>query len=76
MSEMAIYKTRAGRYIVARYDRRQAQYVGHAVPAPIQGYVYTYGRTVDALVPLGVPTYASLAGARRALRQRYGRDGE
>jgi hypothetical protein len=55
-----IYKLKNGRFILAQWSERNAQFTACVTPAPFQGYCYSYARTPD-----GLP------GARRALKRDY-----
>lgn len=68
---MEIYKLKNGRFIIAEWRERNAQYIGHVSPSPWQGYCYSYARNLEALAGVGVTTYARRSDARRALKRRY-----
>lgn len=61
-----------GRWVVASWSHRQAQYTGHSPAgrrAMGQAYCYTAGRTLKALRSLGVPSYATPLEALRAIER-------
>jgi len=64
---MRIYRIGDGQYIIARWDERQAQYIGHAIPIPFKGYFYSYAPSLEALAAIGVLTYPTEYAAAAAL---------
>jgi hypothetical protein len=67
---MDIYETSDGRFLIARWDERNAQFTTTHVKDEVReantGFWYTYARSVDGLAPYAI-LYSTLAAARRAL---------
>ena len=69
---MSIYQLeRGGRtlYVRAQWDAQRAQFTSTDVPLSVAravtGYQYTFARSLEGLVAMGVRCYPSLAAARR-----------
>lgn len=72
---MDIYRMDSGRFIVAVWGEREAQYYGISRHQEREAsYDYTYARTLGGLCALGVPTYATARAARAARARREERD--
>jgi hypothetical protein len=66
-----VHRLPSGRWIAARWNERHAQWESTSLPASsrkhVQGYVKSFARTLEQLAGVGVSTYATRAGAVRAL---------
>jgi len=58
-----------GRWIVAAWDERGAQWKSSDLADPAATYCYSVGKTLGALAMLGIRTYPTAAKARAALRR-------
>lgn len=65
-----IQETDDGRYMIAAWSERQAQWQSSDLPKSRreQSYRYTYARSLIGLCSLGIRTYPTRARARAALR--------
>lgn len=57
-----------GRWVVASWNSRTAQYTSGDHSSPAQGYCYTYARSIGGLVSEGIRTYRTRG---EALRMAY-----
>lgn len=65
------YETPAGtRFVRASWDQQRGQYTSQDVPpsvaSSVQGYQYTFGRSLEALVSQGVRSYPTQTAAELA----------
>ena len=76
---MDIYETRNGRFLLATWDERQAQFRTTHIRPDVReaqtGYCYTFARTVEGIAPYAI-LYPTLALARQALKLLEDDDGE
>lgn len=55
-----------GRWIVAQYDARRAQYQSSDMQHPDRNFAYAFSRSLEGLAEYGVRTYSSPVDALRA----------
>jgi hypothetical protein len=70
-----VHRMKNGRYIVAKWDDRQAQFRSSNIErVPFQGYVYSYGPTLESLAKIGIRTYALRSSAVRVAKRLAGEE--
>lgn len=62
----------SGRWIVAEYNEMHCQWQSSDLRNPWQGYCYTFGRSLQALVNNGIKTYKHKSSAYRAAKKCRG----